>query len=50
MQKLVACQMQNARKPELSTASVVEGAVKLESENAPTVSSIASTAGELTYV
>ena len=45
MQKLVACQMQKVRKPEQSTASAVEGAVRLESENAPTISSIASTAG-----
>ena len=45
MQKLVACQMQKVRKPEKSTASAMEGAVRLESENAPTISSIASTAG-----
>ena len=45
MQKLVACQMQKVRKPELSTASVVEGADRLESENVPTIPSTASSAG-----
>ena len=45
MQKLVACQMQKVRKPEQSTASVVEGAVRLESENVPTIPSTASSAG-----
>ena len=48
MQKLVACQMQKVRKPEQSTASVVEGAVRLELDwNALTNSFITSTAGEL---
>ena len=45
MQKLVACQTQKVRKPEQSTASVVEGAVRLESENAPTIPSTASSTG-----
>ena len=48
MQKLVACQVQKVRKPEPSTASVVEGADRLELDwNALTISFITSTAGEL---
>ena len=48
MQKLVACQVQKVRKPQPSTASVVEGAVRLELDwNALTNSFITSTAGEL---
>ncbi len=45
MQKLVACQMQKVREPEQSTASAVEGADRLESENAPTIPSSTSSAG-----
>ena len=47
MQKLVACHMEKVKKSELSTTSVLEGAGRLESEDAPTIASTASTAGEL---
>ena len=47
MQKLVACQVQKVRKPQPSTASVVEGADRLELDwNALTNSFNTSTAGE----
>ena len=47
MQKLVACHMEKVKKPELSTTSILEGADRLESEDAPTIASTASAAGEL---
>ena len=47
MQTLIACHMEKVKKPELSTTSVLEGADRLESEDAPTIASTASAAGEL---
>ena len=47
MQKLVACHTEKVKKSELSTTSILEGADRLESEDAPTIASTASAAGEL---
>ena len=47
MQKVVACHMEKVKKPELSTTSILEGADRLKSEDAPTIASTASTVGEL---
>ena len=47
MQKLVACHMEKVKKPELSTTSILKGADRLKSEDAPTIASTAFAVGEL---